>query len=60
MTRFLTGETSYRSPWQALFKGGDESLREQGYMVSKNGELLFILIVPNYDETSFTGYKDAV
>ena len=60
MTRFLTGETSYRSPWQALFKGGDESLREQGYMVSKNGELLFILIVPNDDETSFTGYKDAV
>ena len=60
MTRFLTGETSYRSPWQALFKGGDESLREQGYMVSKNGELLFVLIVPNDDETSFTGYKDAV
>ncbi len=60
MTRFLKGETSYRSPWQALFKGGDESLREQGYMVSKNGELLFILIVPNDDETSFTGYKDAV
>jgi uncharacterized protein len=60
MTRFLTGETSYLSPWQALFKGGDESLREQGYMVSKNGELLFVLIVPNDDETSFTGYKDAV
>ena len=60
MTRFLTGDTSYRSPWKALFKGGDESLREQGYMVSKNGELLFVLIVPNDDETSFTGYKDAV
>ncbi|MZH03069.1 MAG: MMPL family transporter, partial [Nitrospinae bacterium] len=60
MSRFLAGETSYRSPWQALFKGGEESLREQGYMVSKNGELLFILIVPNDDETSFTGYKDAV
>lgn len=60
MIRFLTGETSYRSPWQALFKGGDESLREQGYMVSKNGELLFVLIVPNDDETSFTGYKNAV
>ena len=60
MTRFLTGETSYRSPWQALFKGGDESLREQGYMVSENGDLLFILVIPNDDETSFTGYKDAV
>ncbi len=60
MNRFLMGETSYRSPWQSLFKGGEESLREQGYMVSKNGDLLFILVVPNDDETSFTGYKDAV
>lgn len=60
MTRFLGGETDYRSPWQALFKGGDESLREQGYMTSENGDLLFILVVPNDDENSFTGYKDAV
>ena len=60
MTRFLSGETTYRSPWQALFKGGAVSLREQGYMVSKNGDMLFILVVANDDETSFTGYKDAV
>jgi len=60
MTRFLEGATDYRSPWQALFKGSDESLREQGYMTSENGDLLFILVVPNDDETSFTGYKDAV
>ena len=60
MTRFLTGETTYLSPWQALFKSGADSLREQGYMVSKNGDMLFILVVPNDDETSFTGYKDAV
>lgn len=60
MNRFLMGETSYRSPWQSLFKGDDESLREQGYMVSKNGDLLFVLVIPNDDETSFTGYKDAV
>ncbi len=60
MTRFLMGETGYRSPWQALFKGGSDSLRDKGYMVSENGDLLFILVVPNDDETSFTGYKDAV
>jgi hypothetical protein len=60
MTRFLEGATDYRSPWQALFKGSDESLREQGYMTSENGDLLFILVVPNDDETSFTGYKTAV
>ncbi len=60
MTRFLMGETGYRSPWQALFKGGSDSLRDKGYMVSENGDLLFILVVPNDDETSFTSYKDAV
>jgi uncharacterized protein len=60
MTRSLKGEPGYRSPWQALFTGGDESLREKGYMVSENQDLLFILLVPNNDKTSFTGYKDAV
>ena len=60
MTRHLMGETGYRSPWQALFTGSGDSLREKGYMVSENDDLLFILVVPNEDETSFTGYKDAV
>ena len=60
MTRSLMGETGYRSPWQTLFTGGTDSLREKGYMVSENDDLLFILVVPNEDETSFTGYKDAV
>lgn len=60
MTRFLTGETSYHSPWQALFNGGSDSLRDKGYMTSDDGDLLFIMVVPNDDENSFTGYKDAV
>ena len=60
MTQHLMGETGYRSPWQALFTGGTDSLREKGYMVSENDDLLFILVVPNEDKTSFTGYKDAV
>jgi len=60
MTRALMGETGYRSPWQALFTGDGDSLRDKGYMVSKNEDLLFTLLVPNHDETSFTGYKDAV
>ena len=29
-------------------------------MVSENEDLLFILLVPNNDKSSFTGYKDAV
>ncbi len=60
MTRSLMDETGYRSPWQVLFAGGDESLREKGYMTSENEDLLFILVVPNNDKTSFTGYKDAI
>ena len=60
MTRALMGETGYRSPWQALFTGSGDSLREKGYMVSENEDLLFTLLVPNNDKTSFTGYKDAV
>lgn len=60
MNRSLKGETHYQSPWQSLFNSGEQSLRDKGYLVSKNEKLLFILAVPNEDETSFTGYKDSV
>ena len=60
MNRSLKKKYHYKSPWQSLFNSGEESLREKGYLVSKNEKLLFILAVPNEDETSFTGYKDSV
>jgi hypothetical protein len=61
MNRSLKKDYRYQSPWQSLFNSsGEESLREKGYLVSKNEKLLFILAVPNEDETSFTGYKDSV
>ncbi len=60
MNRSLEKEYHYQSPWQSLFNSGEESLRDKGYLVSKNEKLLFILAVPNKDETSFTGYKDSV
>ncbi len=60
MNRSLGKTYHYQSPWQSLFNSGEESLREKGYLVSKNEKLLFILAVPNEDETSFTGYKDSV
>lgn len=60
MSRSLEKNYHYNSPWQSLFSDGEESLRDKGYLVSKNGKLLFILAVPNEDETSFTGYKDSV
>ena len=60
MNRSLEKDYIYGSPWQSLFNNGEESLRDKGYLVSKNEKLLFILAVPNEDETSFTGYKDSV
>ncbi|MDC1121746.1 MMPL family transporter [Nitrospinaceae bacterium] len=60
MNRSLKKNYHYKSPWQSLFNSGEESLRKKGYLVSKNEKLLFILAVPNEDETSFTGYKDSV
>ena len=60
MNRSLKKNYHYKSPWQSLFNSGEESLREKGYLVSKNEKLLFILAVPNEDESSFTGYKDSV
>jgi uncharacterized protein len=60
MNRSLEKNYHYQSPWQSLFNSGEESLREKGYLVSKNEKLLFILAVPNEDETSFTGYKNSV
>ena len=60
MSRSLEKNYYYQSPWQSLFSSRKESLRDKGYLVSKNEKLLFILVVPNEDETSFTGYKDSV
>ena len=60
MNGSLENNYHYQSPWQSLFNSNEESLRDKGYLVSKNEKLLFILVVPNEDETSFTGYKDSV
>lgn len=60
MNRSLKKNYHYQSPWQSLFNSSEKSLQEKGYLVSKNEKLLFILAVPNEDETSFTGYKDSV
>ncbi|MFT4578135.1 MAG: hopanoid biosynthesis associated RND transporter like protein HpnN [Nitrospinales bacterium] len=60
INRSLGKKYYYQSPWQSLFNSGEESLRDKGYLVSKNEKLLFILAVPNEDETSFTGYKASV
>ena len=60
MVAHLKGSAPYRSPWSSFFTGNEETLKEQGYLISGKNDLMFILVTPNEDETSFTGYKDSV
>lgn len=61
MTAHLKEEgAAYKSPWASLFTGNEETLKEQGYLISGKNNLMFILVTPNEDETSFTGYKDSI
>jgi hopanoid biosynthesis associated RND transporter like protein HpnN len=54
------GNAAYKSPWASFFTGNEETLKEQGYLISGKNNLMFILVTPNEDETSFTGYKDSI
>jgi hopanoid biosynthesis associated RND transporter like protein HpnN len=61
MTAHLENEsTAYQSPWASFFTGNQETLKEQGYLISGKNDLMFILVTPNEDKTSFTGYKDSI
>lgn len=61
MTANLEKENAaYKSPWASFFTGNEETLKEQGYLISGKSNLMFILVTPNEDETSFTGYKDSI
>lgn len=60
MVAHLKEGAPYQSPWASFFTGKGESLKEQGYLISGKNDLMFILVTPNEDETSFTGYKDSV
>ncbi len=61
MTRQLEGDTVYRSPW-GNFLAEEEShpLREDGYLVSDDERLLFILLNPRETEGDFAGSKNAI
>ena len=39
MSRSLEKDYIYQSPWQSLFNDNEESLRDKGYLVSKNEKL---------------------
>ncbi len=56
----LKGDTVYRSPWRSLFTDSEESLQEEGYLVSDDERLLFILMSPKEDQNDFAGSKGAI
>ncbi len=50
----------YKSPWKSFLSGKERGLQDEGYLVSDDETLLFLLIVPNEESSEFTGYKDSV
>jgi len=60
MTRQVQGDTAYRSPWGTFLSEESNSLREDGYLVSDDERLLFILLNPKETEGDFTGSKNAI
>lgn len=60
MTAHLQDDPQYRSPWRQLFTDQGESLEEEGYLVSDDEKLLFILLIPEEDKTVFTGFDDSI
>jgi len=59
-TAHLEPDARYVSPWGALFDKSEGTLREEGYLTSGDEKLMFILLVPSEDKSSFTGYQDAI
>jgi uncharacterized protein len=60
MTRHLEGDTVYHSPWGTFLSEENNPLREDGYLVSDDERLLFILLNPQETEGDFAGSKNAI
>ncbi len=56
----LKGDAPYKSPWKKFLTDRTESLQDEGFLVSENGSLLFVLLSPKETANDFTGSKDAI
>ncbi len=56
----LKGEAPYKSPWKSFLTDRQESLQDEGFLVSENGSLLFVLLSPKETQNDFTGSKNAI
>ena len=60
MLLYLQGKESYVSPWSSFLTDDKKSLREEGYLVSEDGGLIFILMVPNEDSREAKSIHDSI
>lgn len=60
MLLFLQGKESYRSPWDSFLTDNKISLAEEGYLVSEDERLMFILMVANEDNEEVSSTTDAI
>jgi len=60
MLLYLEGKGSYHSPWSSFLTGDKTSLRKEGYLVSDDERLMFILIVPNDESKEARSVSDSI
>jgi uncharacterized protein len=60
MLLYLQGKGSYISPWSSFLVKDKKSLREEGYLVSEDGGLIFILMVPNESRREAKSIHDSI
>jgi len=60
MLLYLEGKGSYHSPWSSFLTGDKTSLRKEGYLVSDDERLMFILMVPNYESKETASASNSI
>ena len=60
MLLYLEGKGSYHSPWSSFLAGDKTSLRKEGYLVSDDERLMFILMVPNDESKEARSVSDSI
>jgi uncharacterized protein len=60
MLLYLQGNGSYISPWGSFLSDDKKSLRKEGYLVSEDEGLMFILIAPNESGKEAKSIHDSI
>lgn len=53
-------DAEYRSPWSSFLHEEENPLKKDGYLVSDDGRLLFVLLNPVETEGDFAGSKNSI